>query len=51
MTRPAVQARRSAPCLTARPAREMSPRGVAIVIAIYVVLFGAAALHYWLAGG
>jgi len=50
MSGPTVQVRRPAPCLAARPAREMSPRGIAIVIAIYAVLFGAAALHYWLAG-
>ena len=37
-------------CLPPRPAREMSGRGIAIVVAIYVVLFGAAALRLALSG-
>jgi len=48
MSIPIVQARRAHPALGCRPAREMSRRGIAIVIGIYVVLFGAAALHLWL---
>jgi hypothetical protein len=50
MSDPSVQARRAVHGLEPRPARAMSARGIAIVIAIYVVLFGAAALHWWLAG-
>lgn len=50
MSDPRVQARRPVHGLEPQPARAMSPRGIAIVVAIYVVLFGAAALHWWLAG-
>jgi len=48
MQRPAVQPRRPQYCLAARPAREMSRRGLAWLAAIYAALFGAAALHLWL---
>ena len=47
---PAVQARRPHPCLELRPAREMSGRAFAGVIAIYALLFGAATLHFLLSG-
>jgi hypothetical protein len=44
----AARLRRPVPyCLPPRPAREMSPRGIAIVVAIYVALFAAAALWTW----
>jgi hypothetical protein len=50
MSRPTAHLRRPAPCLEPRPTPEMSGRGVALVLAVYAVLFAAAAAHHWLAG-
>jgi len=46
-----VALRRPSYCLPPRPAREMSARGIAIVVSIYALLFGAAAARLWLFGG
>ena len=51
MTAPAVLARRPHPCLEPLPARQMSRRGIALVLLIYAVLFAAGALHLWLSAG
>ena len=48
MSNAQIQTRRPVYCLPPRPAREMSVRGLAILAAVYVTLFGAAGLHYWL---
>ena len=51
MTGPAVLARRHYPCIEPLPARQMSGRGIALVLAIYALLFAAGALHLWLSTG
>ena len=48
---PISNARRPHPCLSLRPARTMSGRAFAGVVGVYVVLFAAAALHFWLSAG
>ena len=48
---PLVNVRRPHPRLAPRPAREMSARGLATLLGVYVLIFSAALLRFWLSTG
>lgn len=50
MSAPLIQTNRPRSCVTPRPAREMSRRGLIWLAVIYGVLFGAGVLKLALAG-